>query len=102
MKRFAVTELILTGGSSPTEWEGWTSLNRQIYIRYRHGDLTIKLGPPGDNAPYVSEIKGETVLEKTIGEDWDKALTYRELVRKVPEIDWPEHEPARRLRPSHF
>ena len=56
-----VTKITKTCSACPAQWEGWTDDNRQIYVRYRWGHLTVELGEIGDKAE-MAAVDGEEVL----------------------------------------
>ncbi|RZJ17087.1 MAG: hypothetical protein EON91_10750 [Brevundimonas sp.] len=47
MNGLRVVSLTQTCGRSPAQWEGRLDDDRPIFIRYRHGNLTVQLGEPG-------------------------------------------------------
>src|SRR5438094_858727 len=40
-----VVSLVQTCQWHPSQWEGWTSHGKAIYVRFRHGQLWIGLAP---------------------------------------------------------
>ena len=42
-----IAELTQTCDRSPSQWEGRLDDGRTIYIRYRHGQLSVHVGPAG-------------------------------------------------------
>jgi len=46
-----VEEIRQTCTACPSQWEGRTTDERPIYIRYRWGVLSVRLGPPGGDLP---------------------------------------------------
>ena len=49
------------------QWEGWTNDNRQVYIRYRHGFLSVRISEEGDDTEYAA-VEGEEVYGEWIGD----------------------------------
>ena len=49
-----LTELEQTCGMYPSQWEGKTTDGRFVYIRYRHGELSVGVGVDQDDAVYSS------------------------------------------------
>lgn len=75
-----VIELIQTCLACPSQWEGKTNDNREIYIRYRWGRLSIDLGQEGVEHLKHSDLRGMNVLfEEKIGDEFDGVLEYEEL-----------------------
>jgi hypothetical protein len=92
--RIIITELTLTKRSAPSEWGGRTHDRRNVYMRYRDGVLTIKIGPDGDARSDAAKERGTRLFHERIGEDWDATLKYKELVSATMHIvKWPEREP---------
>lgn len=76
----AIDHLIQTGSACPSQWEARTEThNRPVYIRYRHGWLSVRLGPQdGDD---WSAVDGERWFEAKIGEDFDGVIEFDEVCR---------------------
>jgi hypothetical protein len=47
MADLVLVELKQTCQMAPSQWEGRTSDDRPAYIRYRHGYLSVHIGPVG-------------------------------------------------------
>jgi hypothetical protein len=83
-----VTSLFKTCNSCPSQWEGGTQDNRQIYIRYRYGRLTVSVGDVGDDDEFAA-VRGEVIFSDDIGDDLDGYLSddeMRERLRGVVEF----------------
>lgn len=77
-----IKKIINTCQGCPSQWEGTTVDNRNIYIRYRWGHLSICLRP-----------SGEEILDLSYGDNWDGIMTYnalKELTEGILEL--PEKE----------
>jgi hypothetical protein len=74
-----ITELKCTCSSCPTQWEGWTDDRRQIYVRYRHGYLSIRVGKP-DDAEEFAAVRGKKIFGKQLGGEFDGILEPEELL----------------------
>lgn len=90
--RPVVVRLERTCQACPSQWEGLTADSRQIYIRYRHGVLTVNIGRIGHFGEYEA-IRGRRIFEdddKTGGGDMaDRAMmTATESV-----LDWSPFQP---------
>lgn len=84
-----VTKVEQTCGACPSQWDGQTSDNRQIYIRYRWGFLGISVGEIGDTSEFAA-VSGREVFGLAHGDGLDGVLSYdelKELTRR--EISWP-------------
>ena len=57
-----IKNLVQTCSACPSQWEGKTTDNRAVYVRYRWGYLSISVSDPGgsiDDAVCGQEIYGE-------------------------------------------
>ena len=73
VKMVKVKKLTNTCGACPSQWEGITEDNRQIYIRYRWGNLTIQLGKIGDMDEFAA-VGGEYILDIDYGGGMDGTM----------------------------
>ncbi len=75
-----VREIRKTCGACPAQWEGWTVDGRSVYVRYRWGFLSIRVG-------------GESYYEDTVGDGLHGCMEYDSLKRHTRHIiSWPEEE----------
>ena len=65
-----VPDLRKTCESCPAQWEGVTEDRKYVYIRYRHGFLSVEVG-------------GEEILATPHGEDWCGVMTDAEMIETV-------------------
>lgn len=77
-----VVELIRTCIACPSQWEGHTDDGQPVYVRYRHGFLSVRLGG----------CSGQEIILRESELDRDGYMTIEELGELVPEIDWPFNE----------
>ena len=87
-----VTDIEMTCGACPSQWEGHTDDDRQIYVRYRWGNLTIEVSEPGDTEKNAA-VFGELVFEAQCGDGLSGIMSYnklKELTKDV--IEFPEVE----------
>ena len=54
----------------PSQWAGWTTDNRQFYIRYRWGYLSLRFGEIGD-ASGLAAVGGTEAYGADIGDGLD-------------------------------
>jgi hypothetical protein len=74
----------------PSQWDGITDDNRKVYIRYRHGQLSVSIGEPGDEADDAG-VNGECIYAGDNGEAFHGFLTYDELREALKDVlDLPE------------
>lgn len=80
-----VKEIEQTCEACPSQWEGYTDDERCIYIRYRWGFLSVRIGPPGDKSE-LAGVRGEEILRKHLGDSYHGILSYEELVKATSEF----------------
>lgn len=70
----------------PAQWEGLTDDDREVYVRYRWGWLSVLVGNPTID---FSKCEQE-VFAKKLGDEYDGCLDYDELrAATVGSIKWP-------------
>lgn len=74
-----VATIINAHTSCPAQWSGETSAGERVYVRYRHGLLSVE----------VNNILVESVR---LGGVLDGCMTYEELKSSTKGIEWPENE----------
>ena len=57
-----VHSLNMTCNACPSQWDGITKDNRRIYIRYRHGFLSVRIGKLHDMSR-MSGVEGDEVFD---------------------------------------
>lgn len=80
-----IKELFKTCSACPSQWEGWTTDDRQIYIRYRWGYLTVRLGEKGDKDEFAA-VRGEQIFEAEVGGEFDGTLSDAELQNLTKDV----------------
>ena len=73
-----IKELIKMPGACPTQWEGITDDNRFVYIRYRHGTLTVTLGDVNGNI-HDTVNHGELIFKWKSNDEWSGVMSDEEL-----------------------
>jgi hypothetical protein len=59
-----------------------------VYVRYRWGWLTVQVSEtPGGDA-----LDAPDMVEKQVGGEMDGEMSYNDLRRHAPEIEWPEKD----------
>ena len=74
-----ITKLNRITDYCPTQWHGVTDSNEPVYIRYRWGELVIRVGQPGQDID--SAIDGTIVFSghKKVYREFDGTISFREL-----------------------
>lgn len=80
-----VTSLTQTCYSCPSQWNGMTADNRQLYFRYRWGWLTVTIGAPGDMDEFAA-VTGDEVYSKHLGDEFDGTLSEADMMEATKDI----------------
>ena len=65
-------KVIRTCPACPSQWDAWTTEGDYLYIRYRHGDLSVsKKGEP---------VWEHHIFEKQVGDDLDGLMMLPEVL----------------------
>lgn len=80
-----VIEIEQTCFACPSQWEGYTDDDRSIYVRYRWGFLSVRIGSPGDKSEFAG-VRGKEILRKQLGDSYLGFLDYEDLVKATSEI----------------
>ncbi len=84
-----VIALVQTSEACPSQWEGRTEDNRPVYVWFRWGHLSVKVGPAGGTIMEAAD--GEEIYEETFPDEHsDGVLTMEELMERLCKIDWEE------------
>ena len=76
-----VASLVRTCESCPSQWEGMTVNNRPIYIRYRWGYLSVRIGKEGGSVD--DAVGADEVFGKQIGSEYSGCLSEAELLAQL-------------------
>lgn len=80
----------------PSQWEGSTPDGRPIYVRYRHGYLSVRAGQVGQTIEDAVR-SGQEVVGRAIGDAFEGVMTYEDLRRYTRGlVTWPRKKPRRR------
>ena len=84
--------------ASPAQWDAVTVDNRQVYVRYRWGHLSVRVAPnPGDSDAYAG-VNGDEIVGLTYGDPFNGHIAYDDLKRLTAGvIEWPERETPERI-----
>jgi hypothetical protein len=83
MSKILIESLIMTCSACPSQWEGKTDDDRNVYIRYRWGRLTVQFGI-GEGGKGVN---GEYVLKDELGGNLDGSLEESDLINILMDKD---------------
>lgn len=82
-----ITDLVQTCGACPSQWEFTTDGDRNVYVRYRWGYLSVQVSREahGDAVGHGPEIFSEQ-----IGDDFDGFLEWEEVESRIKDLDVEE------------
>jgi hypothetical protein len=88
-----VIKIVNTCSACPSQWEGLTDTNQQIYFCYRWGGLTVELGAIDDMSKFGG-VSGNYIFELGYGSSgFDGSMDYETLKSLVSEkINLPNEE----------
>ena len=72
-----IVELKQTCKAAPSQWEGRLADDRPLYIRYRWGELTVSVGPPG--SALDAAVGGDRLFEGDVGEKLGSQLDIEDV-----------------------
>ena len=75
-----ITELRMTCGACPSQWEGRTADGRHVYIRFRWGELTAGISDSLD------EAIGHDVYAENLSDAFDGTMSTEEMQRNLRDV----------------
>lgn len=83
-----IADLRRTTTMSPSQWEGTLTDGRPLYIRYRWGQLSIRIGRQGQSADEAAG--GRVWLEGAVGEDTSPIIELPQVLQATGLVLTPE------------
>lgn len=84
-----VVELVKTCEACPAQWEGKTDDGKFVYVRYRHGGLSIGFGRTISRAIFASHLAMNDKFQ--LDGKYDGEMELSELkALTAGEIEWPD------------
>ena len=80
-------ELRQTCEACPSQWEGTTEDERPIYVRYRWGHLSIRIGNPGESIE--AAVGGAELVSEQLGDELDGYIDEDKVLRIIAGIEVP-------------
>ena len=78
-----VKNLVQTCGGCPSQWEFVTDGDRNVYVRYRWGYLSVRVSyEAGGDA-----VRGVEILGREIGDSLAGILDWEEVLELIKDID---------------
>ena len=66
----------------PSQWEFRTFDNRPVYVRYRWGNLSVRVGAK-DAIMYDAVMYGHEVVREPIGDSFDGFIEWEDVVERL-------------------
>ena len=81
-----------TCSACPSQWEGITSYNCSVYVRFRHGWLTVSVGEPNDLSEFAGVHGTEVFSDSVEGENGSDGVMSYDRLKDITSavIVWPE------------
>jgi hypothetical protein len=83
-----VHQIQLITSEAPAQFEGRTSHDRPVYVRYRHGCLSVEVGMPGEAEVYSGYVVYENSVTLPSGNN--NAITREEVRAQIASVDLQE------------
>ena len=77
-----ITSLMQTCEMCPSQWEGRTDDDREVYIRYRHGHGYVSVGAPGDHTRFAA-LNGQVVARWDGDDALDGFISTADMMDRV-------------------
>jgi hypothetical protein len=75
-----IKHITQTCNACPSQWEGRSTDNRPVYIRYRWGWLTIGVGLPGQTiSDAVEKSMNKPDVEEKLGDEFHGEISYSKV-----------------------
>jgi uncharacterized Rossmann fold enzyme len=85
--KYKIKKLKQTCLACPSQFEGKTDDDRPIYIRYRFGYLSIRVGEVGMDI--MNAVEGKEIYGKVVGESFDGLMDLEEIIELTGDvIEW--------------
>ena len=73
-----IYSLVQTCVGAPSQWEAVTDRGCPVYIRYRHGELSVRVGPEGGTI--MDAVCGTIIFDQEVGEGMGSMLLWEEVM----------------------
>lgn len=79
--KMIIKDLVQTCGACPAQWEFRTFEDRPVYVRYRWGYLSIRIGGAGEDID--SAVAGEEIYGEHLAGEWDGVIEEEKIIEIV-------------------
>jgi hypothetical protein len=76
-----INQLECTCSACPSQWEFRTFENRPVYVRYRWGYLSVRIGAP--NKDIMDAVGGIELIGEQLGDDFEGVINWSEVEPKI-------------------
>jgi hypothetical protein len=83
-----ICQIQMTTSEAPTQFEGRTSDDRPVYVRYRDGWLSVEVGRPGEADVFSGYVVYENSVITASGND--NAITWEEVQTQIASVNFRE------------
>ena len=77
-------KLIQTCSACPSQWEGYIDEKEPVYIRFRYGYLSIRMGEVGQDT--MDAVVGKEIFGEQLGGGLDGVLSFEQLKKELEAI----------------
>jgi hypothetical protein len=70
-----INDLVKTCSGCPSQWEFYTFDKRPVYVRYRWGYLSVRIGAP--NAEMSEAYTGVAIIGRQLGDNLDGSIDWK-------------------------
>jgi hypothetical protein len=91
-ERIKIRSLTRTCRACPAQWDGETDDGRKVYVRFRWGRLSIRIGLVGDHSEFAA-VRGEEIFTIDTGGGFNGRLDFSELKAMAGKtLEFPDKE----------
>ncbi len=80
-----IRDLVQTCGACPSQWEARTIENRPVYVRYRWGYLSVRVGEPDESVD--GAVGGYEVYGEQVGDGYDGSIYWSDVIKRIENLD---------------
>lgn len=85
--KYKIKELTKTCGGFPSQWEGKLEDGKMIYIRYRWGNLDVRISKNITN-DILDAVKGKSIYYGYMGGEYDGVMENNKLISVLKDFQF--------------